>query len=493
MEKNYNEQETMNNLRNLDIYMSTVSPLGDWKNPVLDMPLMTKYVNGLYRNGSSVQNKLAFYNDIIDSFTNVSKRNAIANDRLRGMGNMLGTIQDLVNDTINTRSNSTFAFLNESLRKELVQGEYRAIGKNLQNEEKAVELDLASSGVTPDALVSVLANLTTVDFYIQSLKNINDAILPNLTHLAETVRRVNPNYYTNLRQLLAATEGLGVCLATLKGLHDAAKGLINSGRVNAVNINSGIQGLGVSNVIGEVSTVRSLGDIQRDVNEIAERFRPFGNNIPDRVKQVLNMAGENDIIDIKNIILGVGTKPLNPEKIALALSTTFSLQNMPQILQQAPKNILLAWMYVAKIHGDSKLNRNCQTGDIAKALGHITGLDITATDGYRINLTQAIAYDLVSENCLATMSVGILDNMPKIQEFASRLLSKTYNGRPALSKAGLMNKVAAVSPYSKRPTMPDVDGYLNSFGFYDENYQTGNISQQRQKLITSIIDAMEMV
>ena len=133
MGKNYNEQEAINNLRDLDIYMSTVSPLGDWRNPVLDMPLMTKYVNGLYRNGGSVQNKLAFYNDIVDSFTNVNKRNSIANDRLRGMGNMIGVIQDLVNDTINTRSTSTFAFLNESLRKELVQGEYRSIGKNLQN------------------------------------------------------------------------------------------------------------------------------------------------------------------------------------------------------------------------------------------------------------------------------------------------------------------------------------------------------------------------
>lgn len=493
MEKNYNEQEAINNLRDLDIYMSTVSPLGDWRNPVLDMPLMTKYVNGLYRNGGSVQNKLAFYNDIVDSFTNVNKRNSIANDRLRGMGNMIGVIQDLVNDTINTRSTSTFAFLNESLRKELVQGEYRSIGKNLQNEEKAVELDLSAMGVNPDALVSMLANLNTVDLYLQSLKNINDGLLPNITHLAETVKRINPNYYTNLRQLLAATEGLGVCLVTLKALHDAAKGLVDSGRVNATAVNTGIQGLGVSSVITPMTSVRSLEDIQRDVNNIAEIFKPFGNNIPDRIRQVLNKAGENDITDIKNIILKVGTKPMNPEKVALALSTTFSLQNTPQLLQQAPKNILLAWMYVAKVHADAHMNRNCQTGDIAKGLSHITGLNIQATDGYRINLTQAIAYDLVSENCLATMSVGILDNMPKIQEFATKLLSKTYNGRPALTKTGLMNKVAAVSPYSKRPTMPDVDGYLNSFGFYDENYQTGNMSQQRQKLVTSIIDAMEMI
>ena len=76
MEKRFNDLQ--NNLQQLDNYMATVSPIGDWRNPVLDTPLMSRFVTNLYNVKASQSNKLAFYSDIIDSFSDIQKHQALS-------------------------------------------------------------------------------------------------------------------------------------------------------------------------------------------------------------------------------------------------------------------------------------------------------------------------------------------------------------------------------------------------------------------------------
>lgn len=482
MERKFNDLQ--NNLQQLDNYMLTVSPMGDWRNPVLDTPLMSRFVTNLYNAKASQANKLSFYNDIIESFSDLNKHNAMAKEKMQGLPPQVVDIaKELVNDTINTRSESTLAFLNENLRKEFVQAEYLVTGQQ-PNGQQVAERELVTTGISADGICQILSNLTSLELYVSNMDNLIKRVLPNILPMAVALKQNNPNFYAVFRQLLAATEGLGVALSVLKGLHD---GCLNIQPVAAVN--NMVSGVTISDTVTPVSTQKSFVDIQNDIENIANTMKPFGAHVPDRVKKVLSTsATENDIEDIKSIILNAATPVVNAEKFALSVSTAFATQAAPQIVAQAPKHICVAMFYISKLHADKRSGTNAQTQDIAFGFKDITGLEIQVIPGYRMSLSQAVFFDMQTGNANAVMSLGQLVQAPEMVNFGRLMLSKQITGQPQLTKQALLQHVKTASPYNNQVTTVDVDEFMKS-RHYPGNSATPAV---RQEILQAVISAINM-
>ena len=484
MEKRFNDLQ--NNLQQLDNYMATVSPIGDWRNPVLDTPLMSRFVTNLYNVKASQSNKLAFYSDIIDSFSDIQKHQAITKEKMQGLPPQIVDIaKELVNDTINTRSESTLAFLNENLRKEFVQAEYLVTGQQ-PNGQQVAERELVTTGITADGICQILSNLTSIDMYVNSVNELIKRVLPNVLPMAATLKQNDPNMYNVFRQLLAATEGLSVVLSVIKGLHD---GCVNIQPV--ANVGNMASGVVISDVVTPISNQKSFVDIQNDINHIAEVMKPFGQHVPDRVRKVLSTsANENDIEDIKNVIINTATpvSSMNAEKFALAVSTAFAVQSAPQIVVQAPKNICVAMLYISKLHADKRSGSNAQTQDIAFGFKDITGLEIQVVPGYRMSLAQAVFFDMQTGNSNAVTSLGALIQSPEMVNFGRLMLSKQVTGQPQMTKQALLQHIKTASPYNNNPTTVDVDEFMKS------RHYPGNSAAPavRQEILQAVISAINM-
>lgn len=485
MEKN-NQNQHQTNLERLDNYMAVVSPIGDWRNPALDTPLMTRFVSNFYNPRSSQANKLAFYRDILESFTNPDKQRTVGNERMNNIPYQVqDVVKDLVNDTINIRSQNTFSFLNENLRREFVQAEYMATGTNLGNSQ-ASERELSSVGITPEGIVQILSNLTSLELYSSALDGIAKDILPELVPLATMLKNTNPKQYQIVRELVAAAEGLGVLLSVLKGLHDGAM------TIQPANLSSNlaVQGLGINTDVVGHAPERSFQDIQADINNIAKTMAPFGQQAPARVTQVLqNCGNDNDIQDIKNIITNGIMKIRNPEKHALGVSTLFAINNAPEILTKAPKNIAAAMMYISKLYADKvNVGGNAQTASIAKGFTAITDLPLQVVDNYRYSLPQAILYDMVTGNGHGTTSLGMLMRTPELCNFARMMLSKEISGHPQLTKQALISHVKTASAFNTTPSANDVDEFMKS-----RHYICNASPAMKQELVAAILKACESI
>lgn len=480
-----NVNQNNNNITNLENYMRTVSPVGDWRNPVLDTPLMSKFVTNMYDPKNSQPNKLSYFYDIIDSFSNPTKQMNISTQRFKGLPPQYVEItKQLTNDTINFRSDSTLAFLNENLRKEFVQAEYQVTGTNLNGQ--AAERELSTTPISADGITQILSNLTSLDLFAQSLSGIVDSVLPDVLPMAAILQSANPDLFGKFRKLLSAVESLGVVFSVLKGLHDGAI------MIKPVSTVSNVQGITVDqSVIGSAPLAKTMADVNNDIINIANSLSVFGQHVPARVKQVLETsATSGDVEDLKSIILNlpnlVSTE--NSEKFALAISTSFASAGSSNIPKTAP-NILAAMLYVSKIHADKVTNTNAQTQDVAQGFNHITGIPLSVNANYRCDLSEAIMYDMISGNANATNAFGVISSSPEISSFARTMLSRQVSGYPQLTKQALMNHVKSASPMSTNITTIDVDEFMKS------RHYVGNSSAPacRQDIISSVIKAIGQI
>lgn len=479
------EEKRRQDLQLLDRYMSTVSPLGDWRNPVLYTPIMTKLVQNMYDAKASQPNKLSYYNDIIDSFNNVGKHQAMASSKLAALSpNGVDVVRTLVNDTINTRVNTTLSFLNENLRREFVQSEYMVTGSTLNGQ--ASERELYGSGITQDGITQILSNLTSLDQYAEAVDNMVKKVLPKIIPMAEILKQNNPEMFEIFRILLASAEGLGTVLSVLKGLHDGAVA-IHQPSMNAV-VNSGVAV--ATDVVAPINTNRSFADAFNDMKNIAAAMAPLGNHVPNRILEVLQMSSnESDINDLVNILNNNAIPLTNHNKVALAVSTAYACQTQNSALATAPNNIALAALYISKLYADKKSGSDAQTDLIARGFSEISGTQFVSMAGYRLGLKEAIIFDMNAGNNFATNALGHLVQSPEIQTFSRMMLSREVTGSPQLTKQALMTHLKSATAYNSTPTAVDVDEFMKS------RHYSGNVAvpAARQEIITAILEAIKYV
>ena len=474
-----------NALTELERYWEANTPLGDWKNAMSDMPLMTSFVHNFYNSKASANTKLSFYTDILRSFSNPGLEAQVTTDRFRGLGPLgVGIVKELVNDTINIRTDSSNTFKNEELRKEFVTSIWAAAGDTPNG--PIFEKEIANSISNPNDLVGVIANMSVFGMFKDTNDQILKDMLTSVLPIASLLKQNNLELYQAFRKMLSAIEGYGVLLSVMNNIYNAALAM------KPISVNNNVGMSGVSIDLDTPKQDNSLQSIIGDMEGITQVLAPFGQNVVDitpNIRAVLGTATKDEIVDIKNIINNSQIDIKNPARFASAVSATFAIEKTVPILQAAPANIATAMMYVSKIHADNTTQSDADTGQIGEGFRNITGADVVVSPGRRIGLTEAIAYDMVTNNYLATDSLGKLTNTPELCKFARICLNRGVNGVQPLNKENLLNYNRSLGTIGlPNLSIQDIESYLQQIQ-YPSN---GNVAF-RQQLLTSICDALKMI
>ncbi len=475
------KDNTVYAINELEGYWGQCIPLGDWKNINSDMPLMTTFVHNFYNAKASQNNKLAFYNGILESFADPNKEAQITKNRFAGIGpQAVGVIKELVNDTINIRNKSSVAFVNEELRKEFVTSINQVAGA--QQNGAIAERDIAGLISNPAALVQILSNTTVIDMLKGANENLVKELIPNILPIASTLKQLNPAFYETFRKMLSVVETFGILSTILTNVHTAAKA------IQPASVVSNTPGVGIGLIPAQTAPTNTVQNAIADINNIANTMAPFGNDVPNRIKYILERATPEDIYDIKNIIANTQLPLKNISKYALAVSAAYATTASNQIFGQAPRNIGIAMLYISKVWADIMTKTDAQTGDIGEGFKHITGLPMTITNGYRLSMAQAISYDMSVINYTATDCLAKLTNIPELSNFARHCLSKTSAGVAQLSKGALMEFMKSRGSVNATISLNDIDAYLQTI-----HYPSNGNDRFRQDLLTAILDAINMI
>lgn len=477
----------VNMINDLERYWSECTPLGDWKNIQSDMPLMTSFVHKYYNSKVSSNSKLAFYSDILSSFGDNNRERQIASANFNGLGQFSkDTVRDLVNNTINLRSDNGDVFRNEEMRKEFVSAIINVSGS--QQNGTAYEKDISSCVSDPNALLQILSNTSVLNM----LKNTNESLvndsLPDILNIADTLRSKDFRLYGVFKKMLSALESYGCLLTLVNNIYKASVTIqpASTSTSSGLGVGIGIQRINVQTSNNNQNTIQNM---MNDVNIIASKMQVFGNKVPDRVKAVLSKANPDDISDIKNIIMNTQIPIKNANKYALAISTAFATTQTDQVLAQVPRNIGIAMLYICKLRADEHYKTDSQTNHIAEAYFNIIERKITVTPGYRISMAQSIAYDMSIANYTATDALARLTNMPELSNFAKICLSKINSPEPRLTKYSIQDFMKTMGGIANQViSLNDVDSFLQKMLY------TSNGNQEfRKQLIKSIASALQMI
>ena len=463
MEKVFNNNQQMDIPMLVERHWEQSSPMGDWKNINDDMPMMTRFVSNYYNAKASVGNKLAYYNDIMSSFADMNKMNGIATDRLRSLPpQVVDIVKELTYDTINTRGNNSMTCFKEELRREFVQSQYMATGRSVPVGDQIAEFDLGVSGVTPQQLIQMISNMTSLTPFKRLFKGVDEDVMRDVLKMSVLLKSADPTIYNTFRKLLQVLESAEIFVEILENLQRGAQSLAASQSVGAA---VGSVGVNTSIIQDSESAGGSIAEQQQDILNIANVMAPFGQQVPNRVTEVLmKYSNPVDLQDIKNILGNTVIDMKNPSKYAIALSTTFGMTEPPQILSTCPKNISSAMFYIAKIFADSKSGGNADTGLTAMAFTHITGLPVKVIDKYRYGLREAILCDMVTNSANATNVLGRMTQMQDLVKFSNEMLSRKRSNTPILTKANLLNYIKSVSAMqvNSQLSINDIDNFMKT-------------------------------
>lgn len=487
----------------LENYWGSVCPLGDWRNPVVDTPLMTQFVQTIY-NTRSNNTKRDYYFDIIDSFSSPAKKDKMLTDRFKQIPN-IKELEILVNDTINIHADNTLSFCNENLRREFVQAEY-GVTRTPVNGPAVCELDLANSGITADGLVGILTNIKSIEMYSEVMNGINKSVVPHVATMFSILNQANPQLGIAFRKLLAAAEGTGVLTSILRGLHEGAtavKPVIN------VTGDGPIEGLTVADMGQDAEQKSTLADMISNVNIISGIAGKFaaatsGKLTPEmctqRIKDILmSSADDTDIDDLKVILQNSVMSIKNYEKYAMVISTLMVLPKVigPNAMSAIMSNdqnraSLVALLYISKLLADKQTNGNAGVKDILTGLSVIEEIDLSApitnqADAqYHMSLADAIYFDMTDKNPHATEAFGKLMKSNEVIRFAKHMLSRIQTPIPYLTKVDLIKQVQSTSPMKRDISHVDVDEFLKMRQFISG---PNTPPAYRQEIIDSVIQA----
>lgn len=488
MEKVFNNQNQMDLPVLVDKHWAQCSPMGDWKNINDDMPMMTRFVSNYYNAKASIGNKLAYYTDIMDSFSDANKMNGIATDRFRSIPpQAVNIVKELTYDTVNTRGSNSMTYFKEELRREFVQSLYATTGRAVPAGDQIAEFDLGMSGISPQQLIQVISNLTVLTPFKRSFRGVDEDVMTHIIGICGVLKSVNPDFYNTFRKMLQALESAEILVEILENLQRGAQSLIGS---KEVGTDSGAIGINTSIIQETETTGGSLAEQQNDIINIANVMQPFGQQVPSRVAEVLmKTSNVSEIQDIKNILGNTIIDIKNPNKYAIALSTTFGMTEPPQVLTSCPKNISTAMFYIAKIFADSKSGGAADTGLTAMAFTHITGIPVKVIDKYRYSLKEAILCDMLTNSAHATNVLGRITQVHDLVRFSDMMLSRKNFDTPILTKQNLLNHIKSVSAMhvNSQLSINDIDAFMNS------NMLNLPETPFKQQLANEIIEVIKLI
>lgn len=485
MLKEKEKQNVEDARKSLQQYWTTVVPIGDWRSYDDDMPLMTKFVQGMFSTKNSKNDKLSYISDIVTSMRDRKKFELMLSERGKMMPpNMQELIKVLTDDTVNIFNDTTYSFMNEELRKEFVQGQYFATGRQLEPTESATELNLKESNIDPTTVVRIISNLKAMELIHSTMKVTRDDILPHILSMAAKLQS-NQDEFIAFRKMLAMVECAGMLQTVLNSLYETSIKAVpytnQPAAVAGVEVKVGVE-TGADN--GDIP----IRNIEADVNAISNTFKPFGNQVPARVHEVLTrVGGINHINDLKSIIQMNQTPICYSDTYLKALSCAYGFEQVPESIKQGALNHTLALAYVSKLYADTRLGKNTESEDIARGMSDILGANVVSKANYRITLAQAISYDMKVRNANATMALAKVQDIKELYNFAQRFLSSNYSSTPILSIESLTQHLESSSAYSSSLSYVDIDNFLKA-----KKYDNDSVPMFRKNLIESIKIAYEM-
>lgn len=466
--------------RAVENYLTYVLPQGDWRYAKHDTPIMSRFVMEHFTTKACKPTKYDYHNDVIDAITDNNKLAGMATEKLRALDTqMVNVVKTLAADTVNIHGQTTTALLCNELRREFIQAQHNLMGSQVNPGDKVTELPM--EGVDSDVIVKTLASLNAVELFNSVLVNMNDNIVDALPFIGALIARENnQGLLVAFRQMCTILEMFGVLKPIITSLHDAAKMIAGSG----VNVTTNGVTVGGNNTNAKFEP--TMSSLMNSIGFISNTFEPYGKQAVQTVYQMLSMATPSDITDIESIIKCVPTTISNYERYIGAVSTAFSLSQVPAIIQQSPKNITVALLYICKMNGDITSNRSVTSGEVAQILSNVIGDQVVASPNYRVSIANAISYDMDVKNANTTMALSKMLGINPLYTFAQSFLSCDNSPQPLLTREAMIRYVGQSSLHTSAVTIADVDGFLKSKG-----YDIGSsVPTYKNELLNAIVTAV---
>lgn len=446
----------------IEKYWAHSTSLGDWRRMGETTPIMTSLVTRYYNVKASKPDKMSYFTDIMMSMSDNNRLHGIATDAMRSLPpEGVNAVKILVNDTINIHSDTSMAFVNNELRREFMEAQYKVTGTVVPENEFIQELSM--DGFTSDNIATVLASLEIMPILSSALNGCKESVigaLPQLLALAQSMAGENPRLAIAVRQMAGIVEAAGVLKSILAPLVEAAQTLGNG-------VASGKQGVKIGMDISEENKDESLAEINGKLTQVTQVLsgysQPAGNNVFNALTTSARAGELDDMIGIINM----SQVPIKyPEKYLIALSTAYGLTTVPQSISNQPRNNTVALFYLSKIIADSRCGGNADSSMVANVASELIHDKVESGQNVRIGLVEAIQYDMTAKNGNATLSLAKLMGARELATFAQTFLANNNGITPILTVDSLMSYIkSVVSSNASRVTVSDVEGFLMNNGY----------------------------
>lgn len=468
-----NEVKLKDEIRN---YATSVSTQGDYLFQS-DVPPMEQLMR-TYFETKAANSKADYVNGIFDILggNKAAEQNLTTVDYKREEPVIKNAILDVADTVFNyTDDNNLTALLREQIRMSYVTATMRLTNsaESFANEEDIKRL----ANLNMDDIASVLSSIQG----IENIDNFNNIVKKDINpYIISLVDLANSTNDANVKKTLQALIG---CTESFFVIGNILKTLVLASRVagpNLVTANSNANnGINIADIGAKPAQIQSADkmtaiDIGNNIADICDTISSIDPGVDiEAVEDILfNRASNVDILDIKNIMLGLDHSIYNKARLMDCVSAFNGMANDPPVPADLYLNLGLLMIAELSLPAETEITHE----KVLEAFCDICRTNITMIPGYTyMDLSSVLEFDMTWGTSIATATFAQVDKDIELYDFAIKFLSKNGNKQALLTPEAIIARARKTDSALRQITIKDVSSYISSVNYI--KYKDGMVDE----------------